>query len=213
MISERFTARVPPLSREDIRAKAEQVLRASAPELLERPAPLPVGEFAAGSLERYGINFVPAELPVLVEAQAKEGPGRPGPWAIIELPGSAYRRLRGHGEVFPRLRATVAHELGHAVLHVRQAAERRRRGLPALDVAPALEVPFFENAEWQAWCFAGCLCAPPAVLAPLVERGEDLRQLADTFGISRSFTRQHLERYGLEVKDMEMDRQLALQGL
>ncbi len=83
-------------------------------------------------------------------------------------------------------RFTVAHELGHAVLHkgqIRVAFARTNNG-------KAHEA--FEDSEWQANYFAGQLLAPKH----LIEDGSTVEDIANSFGISYSCARVCLEQKG-----------------
>ena len=85
-------------------------------------------------------------------------------------------------------RATVMHEIAHAILHV-----------PILRNAAALEhaeagvvVPPFRQPEWQAWALAGCILMPRRTLAMLSMRGP--RTIAEQYVVSPQFAAAHLRR-------------------
>mgnify|MGYP006286076351 CR=1 FL=1 len=200
--------RVQPLSRAEIRTRAERMLRAVAPEQLEHLAPLPARQLILERLEPHGIRVGFEDLPEAVEARTRApGPEHPANlWALVELRPWDLVALCRQKAPPSRALATLAHELGHVVLHVRQLAVRPPRVAPLEQVAP------YEEAEWQAWCFAGCLCAPVGVARMELGRGATVAELAASWGISRVFLARHLARYGL-AEDTEQDnRQLALEG-
>ena len=98
-----------------------------------------------------------------------------------------------------RFRATVAHEVGHAILHVGQF--RRRKDLLRFthdceDVTLRMyredEIPAYVNPEWQAWRFAKALLMPEKAFRMAHATGKNLHQLAVTFGVSVDFARQRI---------------------
>jgi Zn-dependent peptidase ImmA (M78 family) len=103
--------------------------------------------------------------------------------------------LHAGGRKAHHARGTVAHELGHVYLHVNQIRARIAlgRGLPRqVDVR---EVKTYDNAEWQAWAFAGCFLAPRASI--LAANTLDAAQLASIFATSEKLMKLHLRRLGL----------------
>ncbi|MCW6037623.1 ImmA/IrrE family metallo-endopeptidase [Spirulina subsalsa FACHB-351] len=87
--------------------------------------------------------------------------------------------------------STVAHEIGHWVLHIEHSAvERysrlRERGLDVA-IAPLLcrSEEQAQGIEWQAQYFASCLLMPRDVLQEQV-RGRDLSQWCDLYAIAES---------------------------
>lgn len=81
-----------------------------------------------------------------------------------------YNRARqGHG----RDRATVIHEVGHALMHTPDRVVYARNFQEA-------EIPTYAQPEWQAKVFAGEFLAPVS----LMELGMCAADVADQFGIS-----------------------------
>jgi predicted transcriptional regulator len=98
-----------------------------------------------------------------------------------------------------RFRATVAHEVGHAILHVQQFRKRKellRFTHDCEDVSLRMyredEIPAYVNPEWQAWRFAKAILMPEKTFRMAHATGMDLRKLAATFGVSVDFARQRL---------------------
>ena len=98
-----------------------------------------------------------------------------------------------------RFRATVAHEVGHAVLHVRQFRRQKevlRFTHDCEDVSLRMyredEIPAYVNPEWQAWRFAKALLMPEKPFRMAHAMGMSIRQLAMTFGVSVDFARLRL---------------------
>lgn len=73
----------------------------------------------------------------------------------------------------PRDRFTIAHEIGHFIMH--------RPGRIAFARGNRLEqLPAFKNPEWQANTFAGELLAPPNII-----RGWSLHEVTKNCGVSQ----------------------------
>jgi Zn-dependent peptidase ImmA (M78 family) len=95
---------------------------------------------------------------------------------LIKVRKDIYIRAHdGHG----RDRGTLAHELGHLILHSRVGLARRP--------APRL-LDRFRNSEWQAKCFAGELL----VCAKLVLPEDTPESVAVRFGVSEDSARVQL---------------------
>lgn len=92
-----------------------------------------------------------------------------------------------------RARATLNHELGHAVLH-REVLKRMQ--VPATSPGglarhPRSEVPAFVDPEWQAWVFAGALLMPRSSLAAM--RGAAPWETARIHQVTESFLQTRLD--------------------
>lgn len=120
------------------------------------------------------------ELPLGIEAQARYDARNEE--IVVALEKRTYAELR---RAAPRAVFTVAHEIGHAVLH---AAELVDRGLAAPDpraMQRALpEHKPYHDTEWQANSFAAALLMPARGLLLLEKRGVDL----DAFVITEHFS-------------------------
>lgn len=81
---------------------------------------------------------------------------RPDQYEIIVRESVYYDATRG----MPRARFTLAHELGHYILH-RKTNVSYARGLE--------KIPAYLNPEWQANTFAGEFLAPPALIREMSE--------------------------------------------
>ncbi|MGF1541281.1 MAG: ImmA/IrrE family metallo-endopeptidase [Pleurocapsa sp.] len=110
---------------------------------------------------------------------------------LIEINENIPQLRGGFGE------STIAHEIGHWVLHIDSQEVRRyirlqQKGLN-VQVKPLLcrSSQHLAGIEWQAQYFAGCLLMPQHILTKLV-RGKDLTkwqhlyQLAETLGVTIS---------------------------
>lgn len=82
-----------------------------------------------------------------------------------------YERARlGEG----RDRFTIAHEIGHYILHSNEVVALTR-------VYPDEKIKPYEDVEWQADAFAGELLCPSSALTPNLT----IDEIADKYGVSR----------------------------
>ena len=151
-----------PRSRKDIRRWAEVVRRLAG----------------GGDASRFDIiRFVELQLPLLDEEVTfvlTEDLG-PGVHACTDIrarcimmrPDIYERAVAGHG----RDRMTLAHEVGHLLLHTEVQLARR------IGVAP---IEAFRDPEWQAKAFAGELMVPRR----LYPRGKHPAEVATLLGVS-----------------------------
>lgn len=93
-------------------------------------------------------------------------------------------------------RSTIAHEVGHAILHVKQYADKKL-GLcfsnndesNSLMLYRQKEIPRYCNPEWQAWRFAGALMLPECIFKKMIERRICDKELSDIFHINQAFVK------------------------
>lgn len=71
-----------------------------------------------------------------------------------------------------RDRFTIAHEIGHFILHKPGMIELAR-------TQTVQDIPIYKKPEWQANTFAGELLAPPQVI-----RGLSLEEVSSSCGVS-----------------------------
>lgn len=175
---------------------AEAALEEYAPEVFEGPQPLDVADLVDYVLPTYGIHVVPATS---AELDGAEGLTSPEGTKSVDILVSAeqFEALEDRGPRGNRARATVCHELGHAILHV--PIIRRRLNSP---LAPLLlkrvsprSVPAYEDAEWQAWAFAGAILMPRRALAQLDSLSPEY--VASLFNVSENLAINHLRRLRL----------------
>lgn len=110
---------------------------------------------------------------------------------LIEINENIPQLRGGFGE------STIAHEIGHWVLHIdSQEVERyirlQQKGLN-VQVEPLLcrSSQHLEGIEWQAQYFAGCLLMPQHILTELTQqkdltKWQHLYQIAETLGVTIS---------------------------
>jgi len=100
-------------------------------------------------------------------------------------------------------RSTVAHETGHAILHVRDYRHKKallksiHRKDHALTMYRETDIVLYKNPEWQAWRFAGALLMPAPAFTAAIREGLGVRDLADRFGVNPAFVRSRLRALGL----------------
>jgi Zn-dependent peptidase ImmA (M78 family) len=108
---------------------------------------------------------------------------------LILLPEDVYNgAMRGN----PRDRFTVAHELGHAILHRGMASFARA-------ASPEQQIPLFRSSEWQADAFGGELLMSADHLNGIKEP----QDLVERFQVSGAAARRQyrvFEREGLLPK-------------
>lgn len=93
-----------------------------------------------------------------------------------------------------RLRATIAHEIGHCFLHVEEAKRNRNfqktflnNKHSSLKMYHPEELKVYENPEWQAWRFASALLMPENCFRTAVERNFTKKQLKRAFDVNPAF--------------------------
>lgn len=91
---------------------------------------------------------------------------------------------------------TLAHELGHAVLHRRELRALAGCDRSAVEASRALhrrrELKAFYDPEWQAWAFAGAVLMPRPALRRM--SGATISEIASEFRVSTSMVRTHVKR-------------------
>ncbi|NRD45959.1 ImmA/IrrE family metallo-endopeptidase [Corallococcus exiguus] len=193
------TISMPPLRMATIEGVAEAVLAEIFPEALKKPMPVDVLHLIDNVLPAYGIHVSPAGA---VEMCGNLGLTDPAGSTSIEIliQEDSWDRLQIGGRSANQARATVGHELGHAVLHVPVIRKRRSSPLSRHLLARVArrEVPAYMDAEWQAWAFGGCILAPRRTI--LMVPNPTVSKLADIYEVSISMMEQHLRRLKLNVR-------------
>ncbi|MFN0139352.1 MAG: ImmA/IrrE family metallo-endopeptidase [Pyrinomonadaceae bacterium] len=97
------------------------------------------------------------------------------------------------------LRSTIAHEIGHCILHVPEF--RSKKNLVRFihndqaAVLPRLnedQVRLCFNPEWQAWRFAGALLMPAPSVSKALTLGAAIEDLQDIFDVNPKFAASRL---------------------
>ena len=183
---------MPPLSLTCLELLGETVVGTFQPEALAVPQPIRVREWMDELLPRFGVHVMPASyeelgdhVAVTYAAGESESEILVSPWIYDNL----------HDEERPHFaRATVIHELAHAILHVPML---RARSTSAVESPGAIRVERKRlreesDPEWQAWALAGAILMPRRTIAMLPD---PLRSaVADKFFVSERFAAVRLER-------------------
>jgi IrrE N-terminal-like domain len=129
------------------------------------------------------LQYAVEDLPTGLEAQAYYSTDETA--IVVALTEDSYEALSaGAG----RALFTVAHEIGHAVLHPLELVERRVASADAraLHRGTVGGHKAFMDTEWQANGFAGAMLVPAAGLAKLEASGQlDARSIARTYLVSQ----------------------------
>ena len=183
---------MPPLSLTCLELLAETVVGTFQPEALAAPQPIKVREWMDDLLPRFGVHVMPASyeelgdhVAVTYAAGDSESEILVSPWIYDNL----------HDEERPHFaRATVIHELAHAILHVPML--RTWTGSPAQSAAnlrvERKRLREENDPEWQAWALAGAILMPRRTIAMLQEPSRTA--VADAFFVSEKFAAVRLER-------------------
>jgi hypothetical protein len=184
---------MPPVSKAILITLAEAFLDELAPEMLEAPCQLDLVRLIETDLQTSGIHVQPASVEELGDNLAVTDPSGMTDINIL-LREDLWDELYQGGRRANRARATVAHELGHAILHV--PIIRRRRSSPhsrhLLARVASGSVPTYMSSEWQAWMLGGCILAPLRTLKTVQHL--DPWTLAQTYGMSPAMMKAHLKR-------------------
>ncbi|MEW6667628.1 MAG: ImmA/IrrE family metallo-endopeptidase [Thermodesulfobacteriota bacterium] len=93
-------------------------------------------------------------------------------------------------------RSTMAHEAGHALIHVPEFRLKKAflRSIHdekhvSLRLYREAEIKPYMNPEWQAWRFAGALMMPARPFTDAVLKGCDVGRLADLFQVNPAFVK------------------------
>ena len=189
---------MPPVSRAMLERLGVAVLEELQPEALHCPRPIDLVELVDHQLPRHGVDVYPVRQEELGEIWAATDPeGRVGDRITILLAEKLDDDLRKGGPIAHMARATLAHEIAHAVLHVDFIRRRlvHPQGQNLLSRTKRHQLKPYEDPEWQAWMLGGCLLVPRTTLAMSSERS--LEGLAETYQISVPMMRAHLKRLKL----------------
>jgi len=188
---------MPPISMKALEQLGEQTLTVLAPEVLTTPGPVDFLRLVDRDLQKFGIFVYPVHADRLQDRLAYTDAAGTGDINIL-LSFDLWNDLEQGGRRANRARATVAHELSHAILHV--PVLRRRAAHPHAELLLSRrtrrsEIQAFEDPEWQAWALAGCILAPRKTLDLIAS--PSIEQAAIIYGISEGMLRSHLKRIGM----------------
>lgn len=175
MSSGRKVPVVPARNWAEIGRESLTLIKSVYPEFLVKPVPIPVDDFLEFRMRQVlGFNFDVSELPNGIEAAMD-----PQEKLIILSPQSYEDLIDG----IARARFTVAHEIGHVLLHARYLHHRLVDGGNILKLNRG-EIPAFRDPECQANAFAASFLMPTHHVDNMIEDGADIRSLVETFDVS-----------------------------
>lgn len=200
--------RVPPLSKRDIEGKAAGVRIALD---LDPLVPLPGVELFE-RIGRYHVDYGREQIGLTygVEDEIEDGALACATYddeskkIALVLSSDSYRELElGHG----RARFSVAHEIGHAVLHADKLVQltridHQRRAMLRSDAVPT---PPFRDSEWQANAFAGAVLMPAPGLEFLFLRGRlTVRDLSNMYKVSFACAERRIKTFNADRRSLLM---------
>jgi hypothetical protein len=192
---------MPPMSMAMIEAVGDRTLELLCPDALARPVAIDFLRLVEWVLPKYGIFTYPANWEELGDRLGATDPSGDREIYIL-LCEELWDQLIAGGRQANRARATVAHELAHAILHVPYLRRRMATAQGALlNRVSRDSIRPFEDPEWQAWALAGCLVAPPKAISMLQD--VSVSAVAATFGVSEGMAQAHLKRLKLHAGGLE----------
>jgi hypothetical protein len=189
--------RMAPISMRAIERIGVSILETLCPEALERPTRLDVQRLVEHELPRYEIHVYPVAQSELPNEEAVTYPQEATGEVVVAIREEIFNELLAGGRRAHRARATLMHELGHAVLHARILRERldHPAAIQLLARVPSERIKPYCNSEWQAWALAGCVLMPRRTLEML--RSLSPVYVGQIYGVSEAFALAHLKRLKL----------------
>lgn len=192
------TISMPPVRMSTIESLGEAFLSLFCPNALVQPMAVDVLHLAENVLPEQGINVTPASVEEMGDNLGLTDPSGSASTEIL-LRKDVWNGLLMGGPRANMARATLAHEFGHALLHV--PVIRRRRSLSTakhlLARVARSEVPAYMDAEWQAWALGGCILAPRRTI--MMVSNASVTMLAGIYEISTAMMKSHLGRLRINL--------------
>jgi IrrE N-terminal-like domain len=186
----RMVVKASPKSGAQIEAAALNLIQKYQPGVLIQPQPFDVERFFENHLESFtGVRSMYQELYPPVHGYTDSD-------QMVSVVSSV---LADDPNKLNFFRATVAHEIGHAVQHVPEF--RRRKELLKLihdseDVSLRMfrkdQIRAYEDPEWQAWRFAKALLMPAVTVRMAGDAGISHNEMSLAFQVSVPFVRSRL---------------------
>lgn len=181
----------------EIENRAKKIISLVQPEALQKPTPFNVEKFFELYMEDlvgvrpdyhalpYGIHgYTDLETNVSVISSA-----------LIDDPKQ---------ERF--VRSTMAHEAGHATIHIPEFRFKKTVSRFIHDSSHSKfklyrqeDIPVYMNPEWQAWRFAGALLMPAETVKSAIIEGMDRRDMADAFNVNPAFVDYRVKALKLKI--------------
>ena len=103
-------------------------------------------------------------------------------------------------------RSTMAHEIGHAILHVKDYRRKRailrslhKKGHELRLHREEKDIPLYRNPEWQAFRFGGALLMPEQAFREAVREGLGEKGLSQRFGVNPAFIRTRMKALKINI--------------
>jgi hypothetical protein len=180
--------KVRPRNRVQIERAANDLIRRFQPDALKQVMPVNVELFFELELEDdIGIEPICEALPAGIDGYTDSLN------KVCKISNLLYEY--GESDIKRRrLRATIAHELGHCYLHVSDAAANRNYervftndGQHPLELYDPNDLRACENPEWQAWAFASALLMPAPCFNAVVNNNWTKKKIKYGFDVNPSF--------------------------
>ena len=180
-----------PRSGQEIDRKAQRVLGCRQPAAITKPQVVNVEDIFEFLLPTLGIES---------DYQPLEKRGIQGYTDSENRICVVSAELADDPTAMPYFRSTVAHEIGHAILHIPEFRRRRQKIISEqtksdgiLHRLPDTEIPIYMNPEWQAHRFAGGLLMPEAAVRKALAIYRDPAALSTVFKVTPAFVRSRLK--------------------
>ena len=180
-----------PRSGPEIDRKAQSVLGHSQPEAITKPQIVNVEDIFEFLLPARGIES---------DYQPLEKRGIQGYTDSENMVCVVSSELADDPNATAYFRSTMAHEIGHAILHIPEFRWRRQKIISEqakndgiLHRLPDDEIPIYMNPEWQAHRFAGGLLMPEAAVRKALSIYRSQEALSTIFGVTSAFVRARLK--------------------
>lgn len=179
----------PGMSGAQVEALATDILRNFQPDALQGASAFDIERFVDLHLESVtGVQPDYQELPPGIDGMTDQNR------MVINLALAESHKSRRY------LRSTMAHETGHALIHVpvlrkygaSQIFEQISPKNNKIQLYRRKDLKPYEDPEWQAWRFARALMMPENVIRHLVREGLPVWELARHFDINVPFVETRL---------------------
>ncbi|HEY6419354.1 MAG TPA: ImmA/IrrE family metallo-endopeptidase [Candidatus Binataceae bacterium] len=190
---------MPPMSMRCLETLAEAVVRQFQPSALLTPEPIALADWVDRLLPPFGVHVSPAHSEELDGRVAATYPSGDAESEILVLEYIWHEIANDPRAYFSK--ATVMHEIAHAILHVPVLRQMSRAPESEFALAPVhrAAIPAYADPEWQAWTLAGAIMMPRLTLAMLDDRSS--AAVGAAYQVSEKFAAVRLKRLQGTVRD------------
>jgi len=184
---------VPGLSTAECVSIGEQLTALFQPEAFHLPQPIDLTKIMDQILPKYNISVYPVGNHELPDQEAKTI--YVNNEIQILLRQEFYDQLFLSNRMANRARATLAHEIIHAIIHLPYLRRVSQNGQQTiyLNRYSRSEIPPYQDPEWQAWSIAGSMLIPLVHLRQLLPN-KNIQEVADIFCVSSKYLNKHIKR-------------------